>query len=206
MIYFVGGAPRAGKSILGQRVAARLRIGWISTDILEELLRVDKREAAKNEWNAAPESIVVTAEKFFPYLMRFVWGISSLADNYLIDGVDFLPSQVGQLSTQYEIRAVFLGCSQMTLDRFDRFPGRSQGYADLPEEMRRRIVQDVPLWSEFILQEAKRFGYPYIDTSDNFSTRLNEAEAVLMMVWFQLNITDKLNWFTERVDKSPALG
>jgi len=180
MIYFVGGAPRAGKSILGQRVSARLRIGWISTDILEELLRVDKSEAAKNEWNADPENIAASAERFFPYLERFVWGISSLADNYLIDGVDFLPSQVARLSTEYEIRSVFLGCSQMTLESFDRFPGRSQGYADLPDEMRRRIVQDVPLWSEFIRQEAKRFGYPYIDTSVDFSARMKEAESALI--------------------------
>jgi hypothetical protein len=81
--------------------------------------------------------------------------------------------------TQYPIRAVFLGCSQMTLARFDRFPGRSHGYAGLPEAMRRQIVHDVPLWSELIRQEASRFGYRYVDTSDNFSSRLHEAETVL---------------------------
>jgi hypothetical protein len=180
MIFLVGGAPRAGKTILAQRVSAKLKIGWVSTDVLEELLRVSNSEITKNEWNAAPESIAASAEKFFPYLMKFVWGISSLTDNYLIDGVDFLPTQVAQLSTEYEIRSVFLGCSQMTLESFDRFPGCSQGYADLPEEMRRRIVQDVPLWSEFIRQEAKRFNYQYIDMSGDFSSRLNEAEAVLI--------------------------
>ena len=179
MIFLVGGAPRAGKTILAQRVSAKLKMGWVSTDVLEELLRVNNSEITKNEWNAAPESIAASAEKFFPYLIRFVWGVTSLADNYLIDGVDFLPSQVAQLSTQYEIRSVFLGCSQMTLERFDRFPGRSQGYTDLPEEMRRRIVHDVPLWSEFIRQEAIRFGYLYIDMSVDFSVRLDEAEVAL---------------------------
>ena len=179
MIFLVGGAPRAGKTILAQRVSAKLKMGWVSTDVLEELLRIRNSEITKNEWNAAPESIAASADRFFPYLMRFVWGISSLADNYLIEGVDFLPTQVAQLSTEYEIRSVFLGSSQMTLESFDKFPGRSQGYAGLPEEMRRRIVKDVPIWSEFIHQEAIRFGYPYIDTSDNFSMRLNKAEAIL---------------------------
>ena len=45
--------------------------------------------------------------------------------------------------------------------------------------MRRQIVEDVPLWSEFIRQEAHQFGYPYVDMSDDFSGRLSEAEAML---------------------------
>ena len=40
MIYFVGGAPRTGKSILTQRISAKLKIGWTSSDLLIELLRV----------------------------------------------------------------------------------------------------------------------------------------------------------------------
>ncbi|MCA1598145.1 MAG: hypothetical protein LC769_03845, partial [Chloroflexi bacterium] len=49
----------------------------------------------------------------------------------------------------------FLGCSRMTLERFDRFPGRSRGYGSLPETRRRQIVQDVPRWSAFIDQVAQ---------------------------------------------------
>ncbi len=52
MIYLVGGSPRSGKSILGQRVSAHLGIGWISTDILVELLRVKEVADAKTEWGA----------------------------------------------------------------------------------------------------------------------------------------------------------
>ena len=179
MLYLVGGAPRAGKSILGQRISAKLKIGWISTDLLVELLRVKNDEGVKVEWNAAPEAIAATAEWFFPYLERFVWGVSSLAENYVIEGVGFLPEQVAQLAAQYQIRSVFLGCSRMTLEQFDEFPGRSRGYASLPEEVRCQFAQDVPLWSEFVRQEAKRFGYPYVDMIDDFPTRLSEADAVL---------------------------
>lgn len=179
MIYLVGGAPRAGKSILGQRISAELKIGWISTDLLMELLRVKNDEGVKVEWNAAPETIAAAAEWFFPYLERFIWGVSSQAGSYVIEGVDFLPAQVAQLSAQYQIRPVFLGCSNMTLEQFDQFPGRSRGYASLPEAVRRQIVQDVPLWSEFVRQEAERFGYPYVDMINDFPSRLSEAEAVL---------------------------
>ena len=179
MIYLIGGAPRAGKSILGQQISAQLRVGWISTDLLMELLRVKNEAGIKAEWDAAPEAITANAEWFSPYLERFIWGVSSLAEHYVIEGVDFLPVQVMQLSTQYQIRSVFLGCSRMTLESLDQFPGRSPGYGYLPEAMRRQIAQDVPLWSEFIRQESERFGYPYVDMVSDFPQRLHEAETML---------------------------
>ena len=179
MIYLIGGAPRAGKSILGQQVAARLRIGWISTDLLFTILGITNVEGIKTEWDAAPEAITANAEWFFPYLERFVWGASSLAENYLIEGVDFLPAQVKQLSATYQLQAVFLGCSKMTLEHFDRFPGRSRGYSGLPEELRRQFAKDIPRWSEFIRQECENFGCPYIDTVSNFPQKLAQAESIL---------------------------
>ena len=178
MIYLVGGAPRAGKSILGQRISTKMKIGWISTDVLMELLRAKNVEGMKVEWNAAPEEIAAIAEWFFPCLERFVWSISAMAESYVIEGVHFLPAQVAQLSEQYQIRSVFLGCSKMTLEHFNQF-GCSRGYATLPEEIRRQIVQDIPLWSEFIRQEAECFGYPYVDMIDDFPSCLKEADAVL---------------------------
>jgi hypothetical protein len=179
MIYLIGGAPRAGKTILGQRLSTKLRVGWVSTDLLLELLRVKQDEGVKREWSAAPEAITASAEWFFLYLERFIWGVSSLADNYVIEGVDFLPAQVLQLSTQYQIRSVFLGCSSMTLESLDQFPGHSRGYSYLPKEKRRQIAHDVPLWSEFIRLESVRCGYPYVDMVSDFPQRLHEAEAML---------------------------
>lgn len=132
MIYLIGGAPRTGKSILGQQIAAKRNVGWISTDLLMELLRVKNVEGAKVEWDATPEAIAAAAEWFFPCLARF-----------------------------------------------DRFPGRSPDYARLPEEVRQQFAQDIPLWSAYVRQETERFGYPYVDMSDDFDARLRQAEAVL---------------------------
>ncbi len=114
-----------------------------------------------------------------PYLERFIWGVSSLAEHYVIEGVDFLPAQVKQLAPHYQIRALFLGCSSMTLEQLDLFPGCSPGYGLLPEAVRRQIVQDVPRWSEFIRQESVRCGYPYVDMANDFPKHLDEAQAVL---------------------------
>jgi hypothetical protein len=67
----------------------------------------------------------------------------------------------------------------MTLEHFDRFPGRSRGYSDLPEELRRQFANDVPLWSEFVRQECESYDYPYIDMVNIFSQQLVQAESIL---------------------------
>jgi hypothetical protein len=144
-----------------------------------ELLRGKNAEGVKVEWDASPEAISANAEWFFPYLERFTWGVSSQAEHYLIEGVDFLPAQIAQLSLNYPIRSVFLGCSRMMLERFDQYAGRSPGYSHLPEAFRRKIVLDIPIWSRFVQGEAERFNYPYFDLADDFMSHLKEAEEVI---------------------------
>ena len=178
MIYLIGGSPRVGKSIVCQQVAARLALGWISTDVLKDLLRVSGAKVTSIEWNVF-DTITATAEWFFPYLERFVWGVNSLAQGYVIEGVDFMPAQVAALSDRFQVRCVFLGCSSMDLERFERFPGKSPGYIGLPENLRRQIVEHVPVHSELVRREAGRYGYPYVDTAGDFEARAAEAGALL---------------------------
>ena len=175
MIYLVGGAPRSGKSVLGQQVAGHLNIGWVATDVLRSMLKAE----GDGSWDATPEAIIASADWFFPHLKRFVWGISALADDYLIEGVHFLPSHAAELAKDFALRSVFLGCSTLTLERFDDFPGRSQGYAALPLELRQQIVRDVPTWSAFVGEQAKFAGRHYMDMTGDFTQRLAEAELVL---------------------------
>ena len=182
MIYFVGGAPRVGKTVLGERLCTKLAVGWISTDVLADLLRMANAPGRTMPWDATPAAITAKAEWFFPYLERFIWGITSFTDQYVIEGVHFLPAQLAKLSTHYPLRAVFLGRSRMTLEDVTRVPGRSMGYVNLPETQRRQIVEGVPHWSAFIRQEAERLGFPYVDMADDFSGRLSEAETVLTAV------------------------
>jgi hypothetical protein len=72
-----------------------------------------------------------------------------------------------------------LGCSKMTLERLEQFPGHSPGYIGLPADLRRQIVQHVPMHSKLVQREAEDVGYPYIDMVGDFHARLREANAVL---------------------------
>ena len=180
MIYLIGGAPRVGKTTLCQQIARRLGIGWISTDIVHDLLMLTNVEGIKHEWNAAPSAVAQVAEWFFPYLQRLVWSTDSMAEAYVIEGVAFLPEHVARLAKDFQVRVVFVGSSQMTLEKLDNYPGMSRGYSRLPEAFRRQIADDVPLWSQFIRDESQRFGYPYVDTGEHFTQRLQEAEGILL--------------------------
>ena len=62
MIFLIGGAPRAGKSILCQQVAAKVGSGWDSTDLLMEILRVNGAEGIKTKWDASPAAIRSAAQ------------------------------------------------------------------------------------------------------------------------------------------------
>ncbi len=179
MIYLVGGAPRSGKSILGQRVAANLKIGWTSTDLLKDLLRVQDAENVPEVWKPDPQTIEASAEWFYPFLERYVWGLESSAYHYLIEGADFLPRQAAFLAEKFPLRSVFLGCLEMSFARFERYPGRSKGYSVLPESSRRHLARMVPEWSAFVREEAERYGAPYIDTGGDFSRSLLDAENIL---------------------------
>jgi predicted kinase len=77
MIYLVGGAPRSGKSILGQQVSAKLRIGWISTDVLAHMLKVKDDDGAKVEWNATTE-IIVAKLRDSTRILSVLSGVSAL--------------------------------------------------------------------------------------------------------------------------------
>ena len=62
------------------------------------------------------------AEWFFPYLEKFVWGVSTLAEDYLIEGVSFLPTQVVKLlSINIKFARFFWDAQQMTLENLDQF-------------------------------------------------------------------------------------
>lgn len=74
MIYLIGGAPRSGKTVLGQQLAAKISASWISTDALHQLLRVKVNDGPPNQWDASPTAITDTAAWFFPCFGQFFWG------------------------------------------------------------------------------------------------------------------------------------
>lgn len=178
MIYFIGGAPRVGKSTLCQSVASSEGFGWLSTDLISEVLR-EAGVKMPEAWDADSESVFEQCERFFPFLERLALGLQSMTQHYLIEGVDFFPRHLASLKHRVELTGVFLGSSQMTPHQVRG--GKSLGYAELPETLCEQIAADVPLWSLEIEKEASSAGYPYFDMSEgDFSENLKLAASSLL--------------------------
>src|SRR5438093_683606 len=122
----IGGAPRVGKTLLAERVAQDLHASWISTDVLSTVIRVGVPDLTRIDWGNV-NTIAAHTERFFPYLERFIWGVTSLRAPYVIEGVDFLPAQAAQLAHRFGVRSVFLGDSEMTAGACRRTSDASPG-------------------------------------------------------------------------------
>jgi AAA+ ATPase superfamily predicted ATPase len=133
MIYLIGGPPRSGKTTLAKRLAARLRIGWVSADFLEGVIReylpTSKRADAfpKNVMRAKTDGtnddmyarfsavqIVRAYERqgktCSKALESLVAALVYEKHDFVIEGYQVRPSLASKLSTRFpgEIRSVFL--------------------------------------------------------------------------------------------------
>jgi hypothetical protein len=68
-----------------------------------ELLSVANVAGRKMKWDAAPQAITAHAQWFFPYLERFIWGVSELADHYVIEGVDGVQRLAVRVDTEQAV-------------------------------------------------------------------------------------------------------
>lgn len=101
-----------------------MEIGWISTDLLIQVLRVKNEDGTKSVWNGTPDAIVANAEWFFPCLERFIWGVSSTGYGLLPEEVRRqMVEDVPRWSTVIQQQAE--RCGYRYVDMADNFAERS---------------------------------------------------------------------------------
>jgi len=179
VIHVIGGAPRVGKTLLAERVARELGASWISTDVLRTTIQVGVPDLTHIEWGDV-SGIPQHAERFFPYLERFMWGVASLRSPYVIEGVDFLPEQAADLANKFAVRSVFLGNSTMTATLLGTQLGRQPWLAGTSPEQLRSMAGHVVDHTKLIERECARFGLAFVDVADDFDLRSREAAAILV--------------------------
>lgn len=133
MIYLIGGPPRSGKTTLAKRLSARLRIGWVSTDTLESIVR--EHTPAKDQPKRFPKNVLrkkapggnddlytkfSAKEIAHAYLTQgkacdkaitaFVADCVSEGHDFVLEGYQLGPKLVAELVKRFprEIRVVFL--------------------------------------------------------------------------------------------------
>lgn len=200
--YFIGGAPRVGKSLLAMQILQQHPMFALSADGVRDMLReilkpLDApalfaiQNLAKNESAMAhflrtqsKEGIEMQNDEsaiMWPSINALI--LSSLADgrDILVEGVEILPSTLAHV--RYPCKAVFLG--NTSLEHANTIAEHAH---DQPHDwMHQYANSTVEAWagltrsfSAFVKAEAKKHNMTYIETHDkNFQRSLAEAEQVL---------------------------
>lgn len=181
-IILIGGAPTTGKSTLAQLVSTELGIPWISTDQIRSILRLS---ANRKDNPALFDEEGYTAERFLTEFSaeqivkkemnqaEEVWpAVKMLIDNeytwnegFIIEGVSILPHLVAKdFQNATNIKTVFLidedadRILDVALQR-----GIWDDAATYSDEVKRKEVEWVRLFSHIIREEASHYGYACIE-------------------------------------------
>ncbi len=177
VLYLIGGAPRCGKTALGQSLARERGIGWLSTDTVRDVVNLAMPTLYESGGpGVAPDA---EADLFFPFFERTVESVAYLVDDYLIEGVGFMPRHVTALSDAIDRRVVFVGMVEPVLDQILEHEGRNRWHRDLDPRTLAKVPQWIAEWSQTLRSECGATGLAYVDLSGDFQTAQRHAATLL---------------------------
>jgi len=162
VIYFIGGAARAGKTYISKRLMLRLGIPLLELDYL-------KMGFANGlpDYGIHPlQDEETLGSLLWPFVTGILKAMVENGDDYIVEGCYVLPKHVAEMRTQYpdRIRACFLGyAEQSPAEKLVEIRKYSDGY-DGPEAA--VWVDRFVRFSRFLRDESPRLGFPYIEVRD----------------------------------------
>jgi hypothetical protein len=178
VLMLLGGPPRCGKTMLAQRIALERRIGWLSLDTVRDV--VDMLLPALYESGGPGVPPDAEASLFFPYFQRVVESCAYLADEYLIEGVGFMPRHVASVRTDTDVRAVFVGMSEVRLDELLALEGRNRWHRHLDQATLATLPAWIEEWSSQLALECDRYGILFVDLAHDFGAGQRLAHRLLV--------------------------
>lgn len=179
MLYLIGGAARAGKTILSERLLKDKNIPYFCVDYLVSALSrklhyIPSREAAIRIW---------------PRLESMLRNIVEVGSNYIIEGDKLLPEQVSNFIKEYpdQIVSCFLGYPNIDplqkIKAIQLYPGHINDWTkESTEKELRDLVTEMVDYSLYLQTECNKYHIPYFDLSDDFSNTLEKAYRYLTQV------------------------
>lgn len=190
MIYLIGGAPRAGKSIVSKRLVETTGAIPISTDSLrKQVVKSLSPEAASASFpyvgfsakaaenNITPESrialMLTDARSLASAIEDVVAEAMKKNQNMVIEGVHLLPAHVHALAEKYgseKVRAAFLGSTdaELMVAAMEKFADPDAWLAGSPREVQRQVAEFVVACSDYTREEAMMVGLPYLERTGDF--------------------------------------
>src|ERR1044071_1292544 len=111
MLFVLGGASRAGKSIIAAKLLRETHIPYFSLDMLMMGLTNGMPQLGFDP----DQSSQVNAEKLWPLLRAILVNILETEVDYLIEGDAILPKHVNELIQEFgpQVRACFIGYAEV---------------------------------------------------------------------------------------------
>jgi 2-phosphoglycerate kinase len=178
-IILIGGAPTVGKSFIARKVSEELKLPWISTDGIREMMRkITNKKDFPGLFHFNDEKI--TAEKYLsthtPQQIvdsqnaesKDVWkGVEAIVDtdyvwkDYVIEGVAVIPELVNKIdAAKHEIKPIFLVDENEERVRETVYTRGLWDNADTySDEVKEIEVQWVDLFNKYIKSETDKHGY-----------------------------------------------
>jgi 2-phosphoglycerate kinase len=191
--WFIGGAPRIGKTILSITLAKKIRGHYVSTDsirnaakkactdeksdlfILNTTEHIPEEEWLKNH-NELPEKVIEYQNRestaLWPSIVSFCNSFCEDNAVHIVEGVALLPSLVAQMKDKPK-HIFYVGNTserhvQSMLDFAKKFPQwdwmGGSGYSD---EKIRSMANFVREMSVYFKTEAEQYGFPYYEIADD---------------------------------------
>ena len=177
MLYILGGAPRSGKTTLSRRILREKLIPYFPIDSLVGALK----EGAGSPYVNHEVPFIPKAENLWPLTKHlfayFIWN----EDAYLVEGDPILPKQVKELEDDgKKVRACFLGFTKISpLEKLQMLrkygKGKKDWTNDIADDPLTYVLGKMIEFSQYLEKECAKFGYKYIDVSDDFLGGHDEA-------------------------------
>lgn len=182
MLYTVGGAPRAGKSILAQRMLNEKKVAYFPTDFLMMGLA-----NAMPELDLRPSDPPRTrAPIMWPILRGIAVAVLENGEDYLLEGDVLMPAHVVELRERFgsSVRSCFIGYATVdSLAKVRDIRRHAAGKKDWTNECDDahllRIVDEFKSLSEELRIECARCELPYFDGSTDLFAAIEKASAYL---------------------------
>lgn len=181
MLYLIGGAPRAGKTILARRILAEHRIAYFPLDILVSGIA----KALPQFGIKVPDTALTRAAPMWPLMRAMALSAIETGADYVLEGDVILPSHVAELQREHPlaIRACFLGYASadpaIKMRAIRRYASPSDWTLTLDDARLLELVGELREFSIHLRGECARCGLAYFDEAGGFPRMLDEAIAHL---------------------------
>lgn len=206
MIYLIGGAPRCGKTILSKQLAKQKNISYLSTDTIRHMIvactphrqrgkkfpiELHKSATPYNNLNTLPPRIllkndITESKSIWPSTRRLIEDLVESQEDFIVEGVHLMPMFVQHLRATLiwkQIKLIYVVKTNIDdiLSGFQKNTSKHDWLAGAlhDQDLLKKVTRMVQVESLYITQQARKFGFPVVDTGMDFEKKLRSVAKEL---------------------------